>query len=402
MLLLIACQTPTHIITTGEEDSPTESVADIPLESTPPVDTGPFPIASADGTPLAGYPPLTVAFEAAGSTSPTEEMIGSWSFDDGGTKEGLDVLYVFGDEGIWDATLTIDDGAGHTADDTVQVYVRSPDCPRTGDTEILGQTNDEELNEISGVVDSPLNDGILWVHNDAGDDPRLFALSYDGAIRSVVDLSIARGDLEDIGRGEVDGVPSLFVGDIGDNGRDNTAIWVHVVAEPTVDATQERTETELTPTATLTLTYPEGVAEDAESLFVDPVTGDLFIVTKDSSGISNVYTKAAPHSTSETELELVTTLDFSSEPLSGSLTTAATISPDGSQIIVRTYRQQAYLWERGEGSVGSAFAGVPCEINMPTEPQSESIGFSVDGTSLFTVSERTEVPINRTPLEARD
>lgn len=398
MFLLIACQTPSHIELPVETE-PTESVTESPVESTPPIDTGPFPTAEADGTPLAGYPPLTVSFEAEGSTSPTETMDGSWVFDDGGTKTGLDVLYTFADEGIWNATLTIDDGAGHQASDTVQVYVRSLSCPETGPTERLGETSGDELTEISGVADSFENPGILWVHNDAGDDPRIFALSYDGEVRAVANLDVARGDLEDIDRGVIDGVNTLFVGDIGDNGRDNEAVWVHLVPEPTVAPDQERQALDLEVT-TLTLTYPEGVPHDAESLFVDPLTTDVYLVTKDSSGESKVFRKAAPHVESTTELELVATLDFSTEPLSGSLTTAATISPDGSQIVIRTYRQQAYLWTRTD-TVAAAFDAIPCEITMPIEPQSESIGFSTDGTALFTVSEKTEVPVNRTPLQER-
>ena len=393
MVLLLACQTPTHIALPTEESIESGESA---VDTTPPEDTGPFPTAKADGNPLAGYPPLVVELTAEGSTSPSDLMLGSWVLSDGGTKEGLDVTYAFADEGTWDATLTIDDGTGSTASDTVQVYVRSLSCPVTGETERLGEVVDEKLTEISGVVDSPTHDQTLWVHNDAGHDPIVFALGYDGAIQAEITLDVARGDLEDIGRADVDGVSTLFVGDIGDNGRDNVAYWVHLLPEPTL----EDQEVQVT---TLTLTYPEGEAHDSESLFVDPVTGDLFLVTKDSSGTSKLFRKAAPHVESTTELELMHTLDFANAPLSGSLTTAASIHPDGSQIVVRTYRQQGYLWPRAEGqTVTEAMQAIPCEITLPMEPQSESVAFSVDGSSLFTVSERGEIPVNRTPLQERD
>ncbi|MFT5684777.1 MAG: hypothetical protein ACI8RZ_005721, partial [Myxococcota bacterium] len=91
-----------------------------------------------------------------------------------------------------------------------------PTCPEADEAAILGNVSAPELGEVSGVVESRDNDGVLWVHNDSGDEPQLYAISTEGALLSTWLLTGAsRGDWEDlaIGRDE-DGSGVLYVGDI--------------------------------------------------------------------------------------------------------------------------------------------------------------------------------------------
>ena len=39
-----------------------------------------------------------------------------------------------------------------------------------------------ELDEVSGMVQSQTDPNVLWVHNDSGDQPRIFAISEDGQV----------------------------------------------------------------------------------------------------------------------------------------------------------------------------------------------------------------------------
>ena len=81
-------------------------------------------------------------------------------------------------------------------------------------------------------------------------------------------------DWEDIAAGpDPDGRPLLYVGDIGDNAPGGPTIDVYRVAEPQVG------DTATAPAERLQLRYPDG-AHDAEALLVDPLRGDLVIVTK--------------------------------------------------------------------------------------------------------------------------
>src|SRR5204863_4785346 len=100
---------------------------------------------------------------------------------------------------------------------------------------------------------------------------------------------------------------------------------------------------------TITLTYPDG-ARDAEAMFVDPVTGDLFILSKAST--SRIYTasKSQLDTNDNFTLTFVRTLAFN-------VPDAADISPSGNEIIVRQ-EDFASLWTRANGqSINAAFSG---------------------------------------------
>lgn len=265
----------------------------------------------------------------------------------------------------------------------------APGCPSSEAPVAVGAVDDEALTETSGLAEGRANPGVLWVHEDSGAGPELRALSADGGTLGIWSLEAGAQDWEDIAAvSEPEtGAALIYVGDIGDNGEERDAVVVYRVAEPEVGAGGALTA------EAITLAYPEG-PRDSEALLADPETGDLFLVTKDRDGQSGVYRKAAPHAPDTTEpaepaeLSLVASLDFSSEPLAGVMTTGGDISPDGRWIVIRTYLQDAYLWYRAPGqTVGEALAGEPCVVELPAEPQGESVGFSLDGQGLYTLSE---------------
>ena len=77
-----------------------------------------------------------------------------------------------------------------------------------------------DLGEVSGMVASRSNPGFFWVHNDSGDEPRIFLIDKELNIKMTCSLEGATNrDWEDIaiGPGSVDGKNYLYIGDIGDN-----------------------------------------------------------------------------------------------------------------------------------------------------------------------------------------
>jgi hypothetical protein len=101
-----------------------------------------------------------------------------------------------------------------------------------------------------------------------------------------------------------------------------------------------------------------------------------------------VFRAAAPLAVpGPTTLELVHTLQL------GGATTGGDVSPDGTEIVIRTYGA-AELWRRLPGTpLGDAFAGEPCTIPLESEPQGEAIGFWGDGGGYLTVSEGANPPL---------
>ena len=64
---------------------------------------------------------------------------------------------------------------------------------------VIGQMDDKVMEEASGLAYSKRQDGILWTHNDHGDDARVIAMSDEGQRVSIVTLEGTKNeDWEDI------------------------------------------------------------------------------------------------------------------------------------------------------------------------------------------------------------
>ena len=255
-----------------------------------------------------------------------------------------------------------------------------------------GSDAEADVNESSGLVVSRHNDGILWTHNDDTNDNRLFALSTDGTVRAVFTVGSGARDPEDIaiGPGPVPGIDYLYWGDIGDNGSGRSTVFVKRVPEPVVHADQAPATGTLADVEVITLSYPSGADapshKDSETLLVDPLSGDIFLVTKRTSP-NRVYVAPYPQSTTST-----TTMTFVTDIAVNAQSTGGEISADGSLIVVRKYtgsNPDIYIWHRGPGvSVGEAMAAPPCAYDMLNwERQGEAIGWNPDGGGFYTVSE---------------
>lgn len=277
-------------------------------------------------------------------------------------------------------------------------------CPLFTGPVQTGVIRSAEIRETSGIVASRRNPGLLWLHNDSGDEPRLFAVRVDGTLAGIYLLEGARAfDWEDIAIGPAPGspLPHLYVGDIGDNQRVRTDITVYRVPEPRIGPGQA-VPRRLTDVERFMLYYPDG-PHDAETLMVDPAGGGVFIVTKDrGSTVAQVFRAAFPlHSGTRSPLAEVGRIAWEGTTAAETLATGGDISPDGSEIVIRTYLR-AWLWRRREGeSVPQALARRPCEVPLAVDVQGEAIGFLADGSGYVTVSEGREVPIYRFDRAAR-
>jgi len=256
-----------------------------------------------------------------------------------------------------------------------------------------------EIAEASGLAVSRKNPAIVWVHNDSGEQPRLFAIGLDGKLVSTVNLVGAKArDWEGMAicPGPTDGVDYLYVGDVGDNFAREESISVYRVPEP--DTTKLDESVDLDGVVALELRYPDG-AHDAEALMCDPRTGDLFVITKDVGGNNEVFRAAAPQSRRQpTILEKIATVTFPGETASELAATGADISSSGELIIIRSYNR-ASIWKRGpEQSVAEALAegGRPVLVpGPPVEPQGEAIALTPDAVSYYTLGEGLAQPLFR-------
>ena len=270
-------------------------------------------------------------------------------------------------------------------------------CPEFSPAVARGAVESAALTEISGIAASRVNSNVLWAHNDSGDSARVFAMSATGrhlGIYAFADASAV--DWEDlaIGPGAISGQDYIYVGDTGDNARARSFVVVYRAPEPTVDINQTPANTTVSGWEAFPLQYPAS-QYDAETLLVDPSSGDIFLVTRDRAheGFARVFRKPAPHTHQiTTTLELVATIALPYEVKGGDIASA------GDAVILRLHSgstpMHGYLWTRAPGTnLWDAFNIAPCLVPLPTEPQGEALGFAPGGLGFWTISEGSFQPI---------
>ncbi|MDT4932142.1 MAG: hypothetical protein QOK11_34 [Pseudonocardiales bacterium] len=287
--------------------------------------------------------------------------------------------------------------------------VAAPSAPSVGapfGTRLLFRLADPRINEASGIAAGITSPGVVYVHNDSGDAPRFFALdARTGATLAVYTVPGAAAlDWEDIAVApDARGVPSVWLGDIGDNNGVRREIQVYRVDEPRVDPTRRDVAVPSSPAEVWRLRYPDG-AVDAESLAVAP-DGTPYVVTKSLLGSSTVF--AAPRQARAGRIQQLRRLGsiqfaLTSTPgpfsLAGHLmATGADVSRDGSLLTVRTYTD-AYLWRLRGGDVAAGLRRAPVRVALPEQPQGE--GIAIAGSRLLVDSERAGSAVYAVPIPA--
>ncbi len=270
---------------------------------------------------------------------------------------------------------------------------------------------DSTLHEPSGLAASRTNRGVLYVHSESDDKTMVAISSTDASVLERFTLSNpGQWDWEDIATGPCPTGSCVYAGDIGgvrDGGQRRTNDYsVYRMAEPTV---VEGGTASLT-TERFRFAYPDG-AHNAEALLVHPTTGQVYVVTKEQSGRSGVYTfpggggLPAASATVVTTLTKVATLqvptwtatDTSAAQLHKATwyaqVTAGSIHPDANRFLLRTpYAVWEYRGTPG-GSFTSALQAAPVALTAPQgEGQGEAIDYAPDGSAYYTLSEQTAPP----------
>jgi hypothetical protein len=249
---------------------------------------------------------------------------------------------------------------------------------------VIGQVTDPSATELSGLVRSRAQRDLLWSHDDSGAGPELYGLRTDGRVAAHPQVAGAQAvDWEDIAAGPArDGHPLLYIGDIGDNASARQTIDVYRVAEPRAgDATTA-------PAERLTLRYPDG-PHDAEALLVDPIRGDLVIVTK-VVGDARAYRTSASATAGAHTLTAGPSVDLS-------FVTAGDVSADGRIVVLRGYDRVGVWARRGRERLTTTLARAPCvsPTSLVGEGQGEAIALDRRGTSFITVPEGSPAALRR-------
>ena len=263
--------------------------------------------------------------------------------------------------------------------------------------EIAGTIKSDEITESSGLATSQCSRNVFWTHNDSGDKAFIFALDEKGEKLGTWKVSSAKNnDWEDIAAYKNEnGECFLLVGDIGNNVRVRGEFDVYKIKEPKVSASDKSSSKKnprLTESAEdIKFSYPD-MRHDAETLMVNPRSGDIYILTKRLSGASGVY-KLAADSDFTKPIVAEKIADFTVPAVPNGFLTGGDVSPDGRRIIVCDYfnAYEIVLPEK-EKNFDEIWKQKPAIVELGERSQGEAVCYSADGQSIFATSEKKDSP----------
>lgn len=243
-----------------------------------------------------------------------------------------------------------------------------------------------DVRETSGLTVGRRNPNLLWTHNDSGNRPEIFAITPDGKVRARVLIEgAALTDWEDIEAGACGSDHCLYIGDIGDNAGSRKTIRIYEIVEPLVPAGSARVA------RTIEASYADG-PQDAEAFFRLP-SGDVYVVTKGRQKAVKVYRLSVGGANGRGSLQLVRELAPKARDEMDRVT-AATTSPDGKLVAIRSYRT---LWiYRTSDLLGSGAPIVTYPLAALREKQGESL--TLDDHGRVWLSSEAENPRDKPTL----
>ncbi len=248
-----------------------------------------------------------------------------------------------------------------------------------------GKLSNPLLTEASGLVSSTENPGMFWTHNDSGDEARIYLIDSAANLLAIVRLAGAENrDWEDIamGPGPDPALKYIYVGEIGDNLSQYPT--KHIYRIPDFKFTKRETvlDTTIRIVDHLEITLPDGT-RDSEALLVDPISKNLFLFSKREEKINVYEIKNWPAGNSAASAKHLVQIPFTQ-------ITAADISLDGSEILIKNY-EHVYYWKRDVTlPLNSVFSNPVSVLPYSKEPQGEAITFDIHGKGYYTVSEYSD------------
>jgi len=275
-----------------------------------------------------------------------------------------------------------------------------------------GFLDKKRLKEASGLGVSKQFSNRFYHHNDSGATGIFYVTDLSGAhTKEIIFTHDKVTDVEDVSVGPCATGQCIYLGDIGDNDllRPSIDLWVI----PETNQLSNVTDT----AKKITLTYPDR-PHNAESLVVHPVTGDIYILTKELDKVAQRAQPAMlfklPQSAlgqSKVVLQAVANLDLPwinhNFEYHGQIATSMDISPNAKNLLVLTYDNAVEInldkiinspsdtrtWKQDVD-----YKVLPLEKLLS---QQEAVAYSSDGRSFYFDSEfnkkegDTESPIYR-------
>lgn len=265
--------------------------------------------------------------------------------------------------------------------------------------ERLAIVQDQQIDESSGLAVSDANPGMLWVHNDSGDKPRLFLVDREGQTRCILKVDGAEAvDWEDMCSFRSAGQSWLLIGDVGDNDRKRTLankpVRLYLLKEPRIMLADTVVKTSCSVQAVITFDY-RGGPWNCEGVAVDTERQEILLLTKSLPQHNGLYRLPLDLQTPQQQH----TARRIASPFIP-FATALDISPDNRTMVVATMLNGLIIRRTATQSWGEAFTAAGKPFSLPPRPQGETICFDSTGNWLFLNSEKPRQPLWRMSVPA--
>lgn len=267
---------------------------------------------------------------------------------------------------------------------------------------ILGRIESKDVKESSGLAASPCQPDVFWTHNDSGDDAFIYAMNESGKDLGSYRVTNARNDdWEDIASyKDADGSCYLYIGDIGNNKLERPELRVYRVKEPNISnsrsSTDEKDPTATDPAEVATFKYQD-TPHNAETLMVNPLTGDVYVLTKRLDGPSLVF-KFKPTFGSGQVVSAEKVGEVSVPSVPNGLLTGGAISPDAKRVILCDY-SSGYELTSASSAFDDIWKSKPVAVDLGERKHGEAITFAPDGKAVIGTNEGKKAEIFEVKLK---
>ncbi len=243
------------------------------------------------------------------------------------------------------------------------------------------------LKEASGLVMSRANHNFFWTHNDSGGKPEIYLFDKNGLHWATFKVPALARDWEEIkiGGGPQANKNYIYVADTGDNEGKYDVKTIYRFVEPNLFNISRGYRGYISKIDSLRFRYPNNAKRDCEAFIPDPITKDIYIITKREKPKVMVFKWKYPQSTKNIEdVELVAELPCFK-------IVGGDISIDGQEIILKDY-DNVYHWKRNKKEeLAQTFKRLPVRLPYISEPQGEALALSTEKSEgYFTLSEATK------------
>ncbi len=262
-----------------------------------------------------------------------------------------------------------------------------------------GLINTNLLMEASGMGASINFPNYLWVNNDSGDQARVYLIDNKAQYVGFANINGANNvDWEDmaISKNEA-GKGIIYLADTGDNSFLFNTYAIYKMDEPTI-LPNTNGDVQINNVQKFEFVYPDG-KKDTEALIVDHKTKEIYVITKRDA-------KARVYKIPQETNKINTAIFITELPFGGANTfadvpggaTAADISQDNQEIIIKNYFQIFYWYLKKDESIETALKRNYDKI-LPYQPllQDEAMTFDTNQKGFYIMGE-TINNIERTTL----